>query len=120
MFPRPATLYALSPHMHLRGKDMTFTAIFPDGRQETLLSVPKFDFNWQILYELETPLKLPAGTRLRVVAHYDNSPKNRHNPAPDREVLWSQQSQDEMFSPEIRFTYDDVDLAGMTTSSSRP
>ena len=110
LFSRPATLYALSPHMHLRGKDMTFILIPPDGREEILLSVPKFDFNWQLIFELETPLQLLPGSRLRAIAHYDNSINNRYNPAPDREVKWSQQSWDEMFSPEIRFTYDDIDL----------
>jgi hypothetical protein len=53
---------------------------------------------------------LPAGSRLRAIAHYDNSTRNRYNPAPDKEVYWSAQSSDEMFSPEIRFTYDDIDL----------
>jgi hypothetical protein len=110
MFRRPATLYALSPHMHLRGKDMTFILVRPDGREEVLLSVPKFDFNWQLIYEFETPLQLAPGSRLRAIAHYDNSAGNRRNPAPDQEVRWSQQSTDEMFSPEMRFTYDDIDL----------
>jgi hypothetical protein len=110
VFSRPATLFALSPHMHLRGKDMTFILVWPDGREEILLSVPRFDFNWQLVYEFETPIRLPPGSRLRAIAHYDNSRRNRHNPAPDKEVAWSQQSTDEMFSPEIRFTYDDIDL----------
>jgi hypothetical protein len=110
LFSRPATLYALSPHMHLRGKDMTFILIRPGGREEILLSVPKFDFNWQLIYELETPIQVPAGSRLRAIAHYDNSTRNRYNPAPDKAVAWSQQSTDEMFSPEMRFTYDDIDL----------
>jgi hypothetical protein len=114
LFSRPATLYALSPHMHLRGKDMTFILVRPDGREEILLSVPNFDFDWQLIYELETPIQVPAGSRLRAIAHYDNSIKNRRNPAPHREVPWSQQSSDEMFSPEIRFTYDDIEL---TTSN---
>ena len=60
-FPQPATLYAMSPHMHLRGKDMKFTVTYPDGREEVVLDVPKYDFNWQLYYELATPLKLPAG-----------------------------------------------------------
>jgi mono/diheme cytochrome c family protein len=110
LFSRPATLYALSPHMHLRGKDMMFILIQPDGREEILLSVPKFDFNWQLIYEFETPVALAPGSRLRAIAHYDNSTRNRSNPAPHQEVRWSQQSSDEMFSPEIRFTYDDIDL----------
>lgn len=73
-------------------------AYWPDGRPlrrsdfQILLSVPKFDFNWQLIYELETPIQLPAGSRLRAIAHYDNSTRNRYNPAPDKAVAWSQQS----------------------------
>ena len=60
IFPEPATLYALSPHMHLRGKDMKFIVTYPDGREELVLDVPKYDFNWQLYYELATPLKIPG------------------------------------------------------------
>ena len=80
IFPEPATLYALSPHMHLRGKDMKFILTYPDGREELVLDVPKYDFNWQLYYELATPLKIPAGSKLTAIAHYDNSPKNKWNP----------------------------------------
>jgi hypothetical protein len=111
VFPEPATLYALSPHMHLRGKDMKFVLTYPDGREQLVLDVPKYDFNWQLYYELATPLKIPAGSKLTAVAHYDNSPKNRWNPAPDKEVFWSEQSWDEMYNPQIRWTWDLQDLA---------
>ena len=84
IFPEPATLYAMSPHMHLRGKDMKFILTYPDGREELVLDVPKYDFNWQLYYELATPLKIPAGSKLTAIAHYDNSPKNKWNPAPDQ------------------------------------
>jgi hypothetical protein len=110
IFPEPATLYALSPHMHLRGKDMKFIVTYPDGREEVVLDVPKYDFNWQLYYELATPLKLPAGSKLTAISHYDNSPKNRWNPAPDKEVYWSEQSWDEMYNPQIRWTWDLQDL----------
>ena len=59
--------------MHVRGKDMTYIAHYPDGTAETLLSVPKYDFNWQITYELAKPKLLPKGTKLEVIAHFDNS-----------------------------------------------
>ena len=68
--------------------------------------MPKYDFNWQLYYELATPLKIPAGSKLTAIAHYDNSPKNKWNPAPDREVYWSEQSWDEMYNPQIRWTWD--------------
>ena len=111
IFPEPATLYAMSPHMHLRGKDMKFILTYPDGHEQLVLDVPKYDFNWQLYYELATPLKIPAGSKLTAIAHYDNSPKNKWNPAPDREVFWSEQSWDEMYNPQIRWTWDLQDLA---------
>ncbi|MEW6130335.1 MAG: thiol-disulfide isomerase [Acidobacteriota bacterium] len=111
------TLYAFAPHMHLRGKDIKYTLILPDGRQQVLLNVPKFDFNWQLHYELAEPLKIPAGSRLAAVAHYDNSIKNRYNPAPDKEVFWSEQSWDEMFIPWFEYT---VDSKALTKSTATP
>ncbi len=100
------TLYAFAPHMHLRGKDIKYTLVWPDGRQQVLLDVPKFDFNWQLHYELAEPLKIPAGSKMVAVAHYDNSIKNRYNPAPNKEVFWSEQSWDEMFIPWFEYTVD--------------
>jgi hypothetical protein len=87
-FPSDVTLNSVWPHMHLRGKDMTYTLTYPDGREETILRVPKYQFEWQFQYEFEEPLKIPAGTVMRVVSHYDNSRKNRMNPGPDKEVIW--------------------------------
>ena len=104
------TLYAFAPHMHLRGKDIKYTLVWPDGRQQVLLDVPKFDFNWQLHYELAEPLKIPAGSKIIAVAHYDNSIKNRYNPAPQKEVFWSEQSWDEMFIPWFEYTVDSKDL----------
>ena len=87
---------SLTPHMHVRGKDMTYTAFYPDGTSEVLLSVPKYDFNWQITYELATPKRLPKGTKVEVVAHYDNSPGNKYNPDPTKDVKWGDQTWEEM------------------------
>jgi hypothetical protein len=89
-------LTALTPHMHVRGKDMTYIAHYPDGRSETLLSVPKYDFNWQHTYELTEAKRLPAGTRLEVIAHFDNSLKNLFNPDPSATVRWGDQTWEEM------------------------
>jgi hypothetical protein len=58
------------PHMHLRGKDFEFTAVYPDGRSEVVLNVPRYDFNWQLVYTLKKPLALPKGSRLECVAHF--------------------------------------------------
>lgn len=111
----PITLYVMSPHMHLRGHDMTWIATWPDGHSETLLAVPKYDFNWQINYELTTPLKLPAGSKITAIAHYDNSVNNKYNPGPDKEVFWAEQSWDEMFLPYIEYTVDSQNATKLRT-----
>jgi hypothetical protein len=95
-------LYSIQPHMHLRGHSISYTAVLPDGRQEGLLNVPRYDFNWQIVYEFAKPVTLPAGTTIHVDATWDNSTQNKYNPGPDREVFWGEQSWDEMLSPILR------------------
>jgi hypothetical protein len=82
--------------MHVRGKDMTYTAKYPDGRTEVLLSVPKWDFNWQITYQLKEAKRMPKGTEIEVVAHFDNSPQNKFNPDPTKDVRWGDQTFEEM------------------------
>jgi hypothetical protein len=89
-------LSVLLPHMHARGKDVTFKAVYPDGKEELLLRIPKYDFNWQISYKLAEPKPLPRGTTLEVIAHFDNSPANRFNPDPTAEVRWGDQTWEEM------------------------
>jgi hypothetical protein len=96
VFNEDVTLVDMTPHMHMRGKDMTYTVHFPDGRSEVLLSVPKWDFNWQITYHLAEPKLLPKGTKLDVVAHFDNSKGNLFNPDPGRDVRWGDQTWEEM------------------------
>jgi hypothetical protein len=93
---RDTLLTNLTPHMHVRGKDMKYTAFYPDGTSEVLLNVPHYDFNWQITYELATPKLLPAGTKVEVVAHYDNSAGNKFNPDPTKDVKWGDQTWEEM------------------------
>ena len=109
-FQDDVTLYILWPHMHLRGKDMTFVVTYPDGREEVVLHVPDYDFNWQLPYELDVPLKIPAGSTMKTVGHFDNSIRNRYNPAPQKEVYWDEQSWDEMFNGRIDYTVDKLDL----------
>jgi hypothetical protein len=92
-------LNSMWTHMHMRGKDMTFSVTYPDGREEILLSVPHYSFNWQVIYALEEPVKIPAGSVLRAVAHYDNSANNKFNPTPDQELPWGGQSWHEMYFP---------------------
>src|SRR3954467_3748297 len=93
---RDALITGFTPHMHMRGKDMTYIAHYEDGTDETLLSVPRYDFNWQITYELAKPKLLPKGTKLEVIAHFDNSTGNKFNPDPTKDVRWGDQTWEEM------------------------
>ena len=95
-FKEDITIASFMPHMHYRGKDFTYTATYPDGRQEILLRVPKYDFNWQLTYRLRDPITLPKGTKLTCVAHFDNSTGNPANPDPAKEVRWGDQTWEEM------------------------
>jgi mono/diheme cytochrome c family protein len=89
-------LSSMMPHMHVRGKSAKFIIKFPDGREEVALSVPNYDFNWQLNYQLEEPIFMPAGSELQAVFTYDNSTNNRHNPDPTAEVRWGDQTWEEM------------------------
>jgi hypothetical protein len=93
---RETTLVSLLPHMHVRGKSFEFQAIYPDGRKEPLLHVPRYDYDWQLSYYLDRPKRMPAGTIIACVAHYDNSRNNPRNPDALREVRFGDQSWDEM------------------------
>jgi hypothetical protein len=90
-----AKLVYIQPHMHLRGKDYELRAIYPTGEVETLFK-EKYDFNWQIGYQLAKPVPLPMGTRLIGISHFDNSVNNRFNPDPTKTVVWGPQNWDEM------------------------
>jgi peroxiredoxin len=96
VFRQDAELIALFPHMHLRGKSFEYRVVYPDGKSEVLLSVPRWDFGWQTSYRLAQPLKLPAGTRIECTAHFDNSAGNPNNPDPTKAVSWGDQTWDEM------------------------
>lgn len=96
-FAQDVWLHELSPHLHLRGDTFTYTAVYPDGRQEVLLHVPHYDFNWQTLYRLEEPKRLPAGTRLVCSGSFDNTGTNPANPNPQATVRFGEQTDDEMF-----------------------
>lgn len=106
VIPEDVTVWSLMPHMHLRGKSFRFDAVFPDGRKETLLSVPRYDFGWQHTYRFAEPLKLPKGTRIECTAVYDNSPENKANPDPTKEVYWGDQTWQEMMIGFITYTKD--------------
>jgi hypothetical protein len=94
--PEDVRIIDLMPHMHVRGKDFMYTAVYPDGKTQVVLNVPRYDFNWQLLYQFKEPLFLPKGTRLDCVAHFDNSSRNKYNPDPNKEVRWGDQTWEEM------------------------
>lgn len=96
VFKEDTLLYTLTPHMHFRGKAFRFTAHYPDGKEEILLDVPRYDFNWQIVYLLKKPKLLPAGTVVKLAGHFDNSAENPLNPDPTQMVRWGDQTWDEM------------------------
>ena len=102
------TLRQMLPHTHLRGKKWEYTATYPDGRSEVILAVPKYDFNWQTDYVFAEPLKLPKGTKIRAVAHYDNSAANRANPDPKVDVKWGDQTWEEMMFTSFVYSIDGV------------
>jgi thiol-disulfide isomerase/thioredoxin/mono/diheme cytochrome c family protein len=113
-FDRPVVVLGLAPHMHLRGKDFLFNLLPADGdkgadlnKKEVLLSVPKYDFNWQIFYAFSEPLRLSKGSALECVAHYDNSSANPNNPNPLMPVGWGPQTSDEMMIGFVDYYYDD-------------
>jgi hypothetical protein len=94
--PEDAVLRALQPHMHYRGSKFRYTARYPNGREEILLSVPDYNFSWQTLYQLRQPKRLPAGTKILVNAEFDNSEQNPFNPDPTQKVKYGGRSTDEM------------------------
>jgi hypothetical protein len=123
-FLTPVTIFQFQPHAHIRGKDFQYVIVYPDGREETELTVPNFDFHWQLTYDLDTPLKLPAGSKLVVTTHYDNSARNAHlrgpfssdmarNCGPDKVAYFKNKNQswDEMFSPIIQYSVATADKA---------
>ncbi len=96
VFEQDTHLLHFMPHMHLRGKDFLYEAIYPNGKKEILLSVPRYDFGWQSVYRLAQPVACPKGTKLHCVAHFDNSEKNPNNPDPTKTVYWGDQTWEEM------------------------
>jgi hypothetical protein len=96
-FKRDTLIFDLIPHMHLRGSWFKYEALYPDGKRETLLSVPHYDFNWQTEYRFAEPKRVPAGTWMLCTGAHDNSTTNPSNPDTKRRVKWGLQSHEEMF-----------------------
>jgi hypothetical protein len=111
-FFRDAEIVRLRPHAHVRGKSARYTLVYPDGREEVVLNVPRYDFNWQLSYG--TSLKVPKGSHLRFEFNYDNSANNKYNPDPSRWVYQGFQSWEEMMAPNLGFLLDrDADVGGL-------
>ncbi len=115
-FDEDVLITSFMPHMHVRGKSFVYTAVYPDGKSEILLNVPKYDFNWQHTYLPAKPILLPKGSRLDCVAHFDNSENNKYNPNPSQVVRWGDQTWEEMMIG--WFTYIRADQAKNTAASS--
>ena len=99
-----ADIISFMPHMHLRGKDYIYRAVYPDGRTEVLLSVPTYDFGWQVYYYPKKPIRVPKGTRIETIGHYDNSARNLKNPDPSKAVRFGEQTWDEMMNGFFDYT----------------
>jgi hypothetical protein len=97
-FKKDVQIMSFMPHMHVRGKDMKYEAIYADGRRETLLNVPRYNFYWQTLYKLKKPLAIAKGTRIAVTAHFDNSIRNKYNPDAAQAVRFGDSTTDEMLA----------------------
>ena len=119
-FNQDYILYALLPHMHLRGKSFRFEATYPDGRREILLDVPRYEFDWQNAYILDEPKPMPEGTIMRCVGHFDNSAGNPNNPDPTRIVTFGEQTNDEMLIGYMDVVLDYQDLSVGPPKVARP
>jgi len=111
-FRESVRVWGLFPHTHLRGKRWEYRLVQPDGRSEVILSVPKYDFNWQTYYMFAKPLEVPAGARIESLAWYDNSPGNSSNPDATKEVRWGDQTWEEMQYTGFLFTVNSRRLGG--------
>lgn len=107
-FTRDATLWGLFPHTHLRGKRWSYELVLPDGATKPLLSVPRYDFNWQTYYMFRQPVPISKGSIIRSTAWYDNSTANRANPNPGVDVTWGDQ------------TWEEMQYSGLVFSTPRP
>lgn len=119
VFRHKSLLLSVSPHMHVRGKDFRYDLVFPDGKRETVLWVPGYDFGWQTTYMLDKPREVPRGTKLHCVAHFDNSADNYANPDPTKEVTWGEQTWEEMMFGWFEMSLADQDLTQPAGETAR-
>ena len=118
-FKEDSHIDSLHPHMHFRGKDFQYRLVYPDGTSKVLLSVPRYDFNWQMTYFFKEPIAAPKGSRLECLAHYDNSTANKYNPDPTRLVQWGPQTWEEMMIGYVDYTLDGQNLRVQRETAAR-
>ena len=116
-FLQDATVWGLFPHTHVRGKKWEYVLQLPDGSKKKILSVPRYDFNWQTYYMFKEPLQIPKGAKILSTAWYDNSPANRANPDPSVDVKWGDQTWEEMQYTGILYS---PAATSSPTAASRP
>lgn len=107
VFDHDAHLLMLTPHSHFRGKSSKFILQYPNGNKEVILSVPDYDYNWQLTYHFDTPKSVPAGSILHYQTTFDNSKFNKKNPDPNKIIYWGEQLENEMHYAPITFLWDD-------------
>ena len=108
-FREDARILSLMPHMHIRGVAAKYILTLPNGKTEMLLSVPRFDFNWQSVYRFKDPISVPKGAKLTVTGVWDNSTDNPSNPDAGRIIPWGEQTFDEMLNGWVDFVYEKAD-----------
>ena len=113
-FPKDAVLYGITPHAHMRGQSTQVSILYPNGKEEKLLALPRYDFNWQYEYFLKTPLKVPAGAKIVARWTYDNSTRNPGNPDPTKTVYWGEQTKDEMMATYLHYRWVDETVKHQT------
>jgi hypothetical protein len=106
-FQQASKILSLTPHMHIRGKHWRFELAYPDGERKTILTVPRWDYEWQGVYRFAEPIKVPQGTEVLCTAHWDNSVYNPNNSDPSIDVTWGMQSEDEMMNFRVNYVVDE-------------
>jgi hypothetical protein len=100
--------------MHYRGKKVLYTLEYPNGTEETLLHVPKYDFNWQTVYKFNEPKPVPAGTQIHLTGWWDNSTDNPVNPDPNTDIIWGEATHEEMLFGWLTYTNADEDASAQS------
>ncbi|WP_374468908.1 hypothetical protein [Phenylobacterium sp.] len=118
-FPKDALLYSAFPHAHYRAYSSDLWLQTPDGKKTLLLSLPRYDFNWQRSYDFAQPVKIPAGSKLIANYVYDNSKRNPANPDPTIKVTWGEQSHEEMLFTSVSFRWLDETAEKQIDSEAR-